>query len=124
VNYADGRLSGMIAFSAKKRLPGGDTLTAWLAEANWNLARRHAVFGRIENVANDELFPDHSDPLHDVKFRVTRFEGGYAYRIPLGQAELALGGSVAAYAKPAALDATYGRHPLSYTLFAKFSLGN
>ncbi|MCC6481959.1 MAG: hypothetical protein IT554_06075, partial [Sphingomonadaceae bacterium] len=34
VHYADGRLSAMAAFSAKNRDPG-DTLTAWIAEANY-----------------------------------------------------------------------------------------
>jgi len=122
-HYARGGFSAMLGFAAKDRLPG-PTRTAWLGEANWDLSRRHSIFGRIENVAADELFPDHDDPLHDHAFRVTRFEGGYAYRVPLGRsAELALGGSLAAYAKPAALDAAYGADPLSYTVFARLALG-
>jgi hypothetical protein len=122
-HYADGRgLSAMAAYSAKKRVPG-ETLSAWLGEVNWDLDRHNTVFGRIENVANDELFPDHHDPLHDVKFRVTKFQAGYARRIPLGPVELALGGSLATYAKPAALDAAYGNNPLQYTLFARVTLG-
>ncbi|RYD53699.1 MAG: hypothetical protein EOP60_09940 [Sphingomonadales bacterium] len=124
VHYARGGFSAMVAFAAKQRVPG-DTLTAWVSEANWDLSKHHSLFGRIENVANDELFPDHAHPLHDRKFRVTRFEGGYAYRVPLGDAvQLALGGSVAAYAKPRALDGFYGRAPVSGTLFARLSLGD
>lgn len=124
VHYADKRLSAGLAFSNKKRLPGG-SLTAWLAEANWNPAGGHNLFGRIENVANDELFPDHAHPLHDREYRVTRFEAGYAHRFRLtGDVNLALGGSVATYAKPAALDPYYGKSPFSYTLFARFSLGD
>ena len=123
-HYANGRgLSAMTAFSAKRRVPG-DTLTAWLAEANWDLDRHNTLFGRIENVANDEFFPDHLHPLHDQPFRVTKFQAGYARRIPIGPVELALGGSVSAYAKPAALTPYYGEHPIGYTLFAKISLGN
>lgn len=123
VQYGGNGVSAMLAFSAKDRMPG-DTLTAWIAEANWDLSKHHSLFGRIENVANDELFTDHADPLHDTKFRVTRFEGGYAYRIPLSdKGEVALGGSLAAYAKPAALDAAYGKAPISYTLFARLGLG-
>ncbi len=122
-HYARGGFSAMLGFAAKDRVPG-PTLTAWLAEANWNLGAHHSVFGRVENVANDELFPDHDSPLHDRAFRVSRFEAGYAYRIPLGgDVELALGGSLAAYAKPAALDAAYGRAPHSATLFARLALG-
>jgi hypothetical protein len=123
VQYAKGGLSTLVAFSNKKDLPGR-TSTAWLAEANWNIGKHHTLFGRAENVANDELFPDHADPLHDRVFRVSKFEGGYAYRLPLpGPFGLALGGALAAYAKPAALDAAYGDAPVSYTLFAKLSLG-
>jgi hypothetical protein len=64
------------------------------------------LFGRVENVKNDELFSDHDDPLHDVPFRVTKFQAGYACRVPItGPLNLALGGSIAAFNKPRALDA-------------------
>ena len=123
-HYADGHgLSAMLAFSAKDRAPGR-TLTAWLGEVSWDLDTRNTVFGRVENVANDELFPDHDDPLHDQTFRVTKFQAGYARRIPMGPFELALGGSGAAYAAPSALDPYYGDSPFGYTLFARLSLGN
>lgn len=124
VHYANGKgLSAMLAFSAKDRKPG-QTLTAWLAEANWDIDAHHTLFGRIENVKNDELFPDHHDPLHDVPFRVSKFQAGYAYRLPLGEKfNLALGGTVSAFAKPDALDAAYGKNPMGYTLFARLSLG-
>jgi hypothetical protein len=125
VHYADGKgLSAMIAFSAKDRKPG-PTLTAWLAEANWDIADHHTLFGRIENVKNDELFPDELDPLHETPFRVSKFQAGYAYRLPItGPLNLALGGTVSAFAKPAALVAAYGKNPVGFTLFAKFSLGH
>lgn len=124
VHYARPGFSAMLGFAAKHRVPG-DTLTAWIAEANWDLTRHHSLFGRIENVATDELFPDPAAPLHDAKFRVTRFEAGYAWRTQLARSvELALGGSLAAYAKPAALDAAYGHAPVSGTLFARLALGD
>ena len=118
-----GGFSAMAAFSAKNRVPG-DTLTAWLGEVNWDLTDHHTLFGRVENVKNDELFPEHGDPLHDVPFRVTKFQAGYAYRLPLGPVNLALGGTVSTFAKPNALDAHYGSSPIGYTLFARFSLGD
>jgi len=114
-------LSAMVAFSAKDRVPG-PTLTAWLAEANWMATPKDALFARFENVANDELFPDHDDSLHDRAFRVSKFQLGYARHIPLDRFTLALGGSVNAYAKPAALDAAYGRNPWGYTVFARLML--
>ncbi len=117
-------LSAMVAFAAKDRRPG-PTLTAFLTEANWNIDDHNTVFGRIENVRNDELFPDELDPLHEVPFRVTKFQAGYAYRVPLsGPLNLALGGTVSAFAKPSALGTAYGKNPMGFTLFAKFSLGH
>ncbi|WP_374527390.1 hypothetical protein [Novosphingobium sp.] len=121
--YARGGVSAMLAYSAKKRVPG-ETLSAWIGEVNWDLDRHNTLFGRFENVANDELFPDHHDPLHDQKFRVSKFQTGYARRIPLGPVELALGGSVNLYAKPAALDPYYGDSPWGYTVFARITLGH
>ncbi len=124
VQYAgESGLSAMLAFSAKDRRPG-PTLTAFLAEANWDLGEHHTLFGRIENVKNDELFPDEASPLHQTPFRVTKFQAGYAYRLPItGPLNLALGGTVSAYAKPNALDAAYGNSPMGATVFAKLSIG-
>ncbi len=111
----------MAAFSSKNRQPG-QTLTAWLGEATWDVDDANTLFGRVENVANDELFPDHEDPLHDATFRVTKLQAGYARRIALSPFELALGGSLAGYLKPDALDAAYGDKPWGYTLFARLTL--
>jgi hypothetical protein len=123
VQWARGGVSTTLAWSRKDRQPG-DVLNGYLAEATWEITPRHAVFGRVENVTNDELFPDHDDPLHDRRFRVTKAEGGYAYRLPIvGPLGVALGGTVAAYAKPDALDAAYGDAPVSWTLFAKLAVG-
>ncbi|WP_353203932.1 hypothetical protein [Sphingomonas sp.] len=123
VHYGSRAFAATLAFSAKNKGPAR-TLTAWLTEANWDITRHHTLFGRAENVANDELFPDHADPLHDRRFRVTKIEGGYAYRLPLvGPVNLALGGSVAGYLFPSVLNGAYGTAPMSYTLFAKLSLG-
>ena len=113
--------NAILGLAGKSHKP---VLTAWLGEANWDVDQHNTLFGRAENVANDELFPDHASPLHDVAFRVSKFQLGYARRLPLGPFELALGGSLAAFAKPAALDAFYGKHPVQYTLLAKLSLGH
>src|SRR3546814_19157283 len=89
----------MAAYSAKDRVPC-PTLTAWLAEANWDLTKHHTIFGRFENVANDELFPEHSSALHDQTFRVSKLQIGYAYRLQLGPVDLELGGSVDGFIEP------------------------
>lgn len=123
VQYARGGFSALAGFAVKNRVPGR-ALTAWLGEANWDISAHHSVFGRVENLANDELFPDPIDPLHDRKFRVTRAELGYAYRLKLvGPLEAAIGGSGFLIAKPAALDTAYGKSPAGWTGFIKLSLG-
>jgi hypothetical protein len=85
--------------------------------------RLGAIVGTVE-IDQRGVFPDEASPLHDQTFRVTKFQAGYVYRIPLGLLNLALGGSLAAFAKPAALDPFYGSNPMGYTLFARFSLGD
>jgi hypothetical protein len=123
VQYARGGFSALAGFSTKNRLPGR-TLTAWIGEANWDLGEHHSLFGRLENVANDELFPDPASPLHDRPFRITRGELGYAYRLKLiGPIHAAIGGSGFVTGKPRALDGAYGRSSAGWTGFVKLSLG-
>lgn len=122
-HYANGGVAATLAWSLKNRAPG-PTLPAWLGELSWEAGPHHTLFGRVEAVGNDELFPDPADPRHDRVFHVAKAEAGYAYRLDVaGPLGVALGGTAAAYRKPAALDAAYGKAPLSWTLFAKLALG-
>ena len=120
VHYADRRLAVTAAYSHK--VHNGDAHGAFLAEANWDVTPRHAIFGRLETVENEELF-EAPNPLAGRSFTVTKATLGYGYTIPMGAFGLTLGGSASVYAKPAALDAAYGRSPKSFTLFAKLALG-
>ncbi len=121
VGYADDRLSVTAAYALKRR--DGHSTGAFLAEANWDITPRHALFGRVESVENEELF-DEADPVFGgVAYRVSKATLGYAYTLPLGPFGLSLGGSGSVYAKPSVLDAAYGRAPKSFTLFAKLALG-
>jgi hypothetical protein len=126
LHYSYRDWSGTAAFSAKKHVPG-DTSTAWLFELNkrFGYLRPHSVTMRIENVANDELFPDPLHPLHDRSFRVTRVEAGYAWRHKLGDLlAVTLGANALAILKPDALDPYYGKSPLGWTGFVRLSLGD
>ena len=124
LSYAANGLTMTGAWSRKDEKPG-PVLAAWLVEAAYDLTPRHAIFGRVENVANDELFEDEPlSPLEGRRFRVTRFTAGYAYTLPLGEvATLALGVDGSLHAASSALDAAYGAAPKSVTLFAKLALG-
>lgn len=114
---------------ARKSIHPGQVLPAWLLEGTYAITRRHALFGRFENVLNTELFEREEQlglepPLAGEAFRVSKFTAGYAYTVPLGKnIAVALGGAASAYVKSDRLDAAYGRHPHSLTLFAKFMLG-
>jgi hypothetical protein len=114
---------------SRKAITGGRVLPAWLAEATWAITKRHAVFGRFENVLNDELFEREeqlgiAEPLIGQPFRVSKVTAGYAYTLPLGKTlAVALGAAASAYAKSDRLDEAYGRNPHSLTLFAKLMLG-
>ena len=122
LSYAADGIAATAGWSRKDRLPGR-VLDAWFLESTADLDTRNAVFGRVEQVENDELF-DHHMAMGEQSFRATKFAVGYAHTIPLGAiAGLSLGGSVMAYAKDDALDAAYGKAPKGFTLFAKLSLG-
>ncbi|MBU3077094.1 hypothetical protein KOF26_04375 [Sphingomonas sp. XMGL2] len=122
IAYAAPGFTATAGWSRKQRIPGR-ALQAGFVEGNWAIRPRHNLFGRVELVDNDELFPE-GDPLHGRPFTVGKATLGYAYELPLGRAAaLALGGAGSAYAKPDRLDAAYGRTPLSFSLFAKLTLG-
>lgn len=121
IHYADKRLAVTAAYSHK--VHGGDAHGGFIAEANFDVTSRHAVFGRVEVAENEELF-DHHDPLAGRSYTVAKATLGYGYTIPMGPFGLTLGGSASLYAKPAVLDAAYGRAPKSFTLFAKLALGS
>ena len=127
-SYSAGGLDVTVAWS-RKQVVGDRVLPAWLAEATWAVTPRHAMFGRFERLRNDELFERDEElglapPLAGEAFTVAKFTAGYAYSLPLAPTlAVALGAAASAYAKPAALDAAYGRHPHSLTLFAKLMFG-
>ena len=122
MGYSGRALAATVGWSRKDRSPGL-ALDAFFAEATWDAAARHALFGRAELVENDELFDDAS-PLHARRFRVAKFTLGYAYSLPVSEnLSLALGAAASAYAKPDALDAAYGAAPESVSLFARLELG-
>ncbi len=124
IAYVGPNVAVTAGYGRKDRQPGR-TIDAVFAEAHWDITARHALFGRFENVNNDELFPDPRSPLHDTPFRVRKFALGYAYSVPMkGVLKVSIGALGSVYAKPAVLDAAYGKFPASFVLFARFGLGH
>ncbi len=122
IAYAGHDVAATLGYGRKDRQPGR-VVDAVFAEAQWDITPRHAIFGRFENVNNDELFPDVRSLLHDTPFRVSKFALGYAYSLPhTGPVALSVGALGSVYAKPAALAAAYGKFPASFVVFARIGL--
>ena len=94
----------------RRRLPG------WLLESTAVIGARHTVFGRAEQLHNDELFA--GSALAGQTFRIRKLSLGYIYDFAkTGPVAWGLGASAATYRQPDALDASYGRHPRSFMVF-------
>ncbi|WP_420242513.1 hypothetical protein [Roseiterribacter gracilis] len=117
------KLATTLAYGRNQKQPGGST-DAVLLESAAIFADRHTVFARYENVDKDELFPLHSDPLHDRGFRVNKLSVGYQFTTSLGGPfKLDLGGVVSGYAYPGTLDRAYGSSPVSGMVFGRIRFG-
>jgi hypothetical protein len=100
----------------------GASSTALLLESALTVASRHTLFGRAERVGRDELFLP-GQPLYRQAITIDSLSLGYIFDFThLGAARIGVGGLASAYRYPAAVDATYGRGPISYLLFARARL--
>ncbi len=101
-----------------KRGPEGRNLSpAFLLESTLVVADRHTFFGRYERVSKDELFLP-GDPLHGETFRVRKLSLGYIHDfVSHGPVRWGIGGVVGVLRGPAALDPSYGSHPMSTMVF-------
>ncbi len=99
----------------------GPTLDAFLLESavTWG---RHTVFARAENAQKNELFQPPS-PFAGRVFRVTAFNLGYIYDIPVGKhLALGLGAMGGVDAIPSALTPAYGSSPTSLLGFVRLKI--
>ena len=100
-----------------KRGPDGrELLPATLLESTY-IAGRHTFFGRWEQAKKDELFLP-GQALAGEDFRVRKLSLGYIVDIVTsGPLHWGLGGVVGFLGGPSALEASYGRAPISTMLF-------
>lgn len=97
------------------------TLNSYLLESTLNFRQRNYVFSRLELVDKDELFPQAA--LHPV-CRIGAYTFGGERDLVQNRAwQLGLGSDVTFYSKPAALDASYGSHPVSFQIFLRVRPG-
>ena len=105
-------------------------LNGYTAESTLNFLDKNYLYTRLELVDKKELLR-HAD-LHrlgfedDVhpQFRIGAYTFGYARDIwNTDKLSLAVGGDATIYSKPDALDAIYGRHPVSSKFFIRIRPG-
>jgi len=96
-------------------------LNSYLLESTLNFAKRNYAFTRLELVDKDELFPD--APIHP-RYRIGAYTFGADRDLVHNRTwQLALGGDVTFYSKPAVLNAAYGTNPVSFQIFLRMRPG-
>ena len=103
------------------KLETGTNLNSYLLESTLNFRERNYAFSRLELVDKDELFPQ---ALVHPAYRIGAYTfGGVRDLIQDRAWQLGLGADVTFYSKPAALDAAYGNHPVSFQIFLRMRPG-
>ncbi|HEX8146681.1 MAG TPA: hypothetical protein VF591_05850 [Pyrinomonadaceae bacterium] len=108
---------------------GARNLNAYTLESTLNFVERNYVYTRLELVDRDELLSeDELEDLgvtgHHASFRVGAYTFGGARELwNTEKLSLAVGSDLTFYSKPAALDALYGRSPVSWKLFFRLRPG-
>jgi len=92
-------------------------LNGYLLESTLNFREKNYAFTRLELIDKDELFPQAA--VHPA-YRIGAYTfGGVRDLIHDRAWQLGLGADVTLYSKPAALDAAYGMHPVSFQIFLR-----
>ena len=100
------------------KIATGVNLNSYLLESTVNFRRRNYAFSRLELVDKDELFPQATVVRTD---RIGAYTfGGVRDLIYNKTWQMGLGGDLTFYSKPAALNAVYGNHPVSFQIFLRF----
>ena len=108
---------------------GPRNLNAYTLESTLNFLERNYAYTRLELVDRDELLSedeleDLGVPGHHASFRVGAYTFGGARELwNTERLSLAVGSDLTFYSKPAALDALYGRSPVSWKLFLRLRPG-
>ena len=104
-------------------------LNAYTLESTFNFLTRNYAYARLELVDRDELLSEEELEAmgvtnHHAPFRVGAYTFGGARELwNTEKLSLALGSDLTFYSKPAALDALYGRSPVSWKLFLRLRPG-
>lgn len=115
--FARGSWATSAVWGRVHKVSDDHNLNGYLLESTLNFKRRNYAFTRMELIDKDELFPD--DPLLPT-FRIGAYTFGGARDLVQSRLwQVALGGDVTFYSKPAALDSSYGNDPISFQVFIR-----
>jgi hypothetical protein len=112
--FARGDWATSLIYGRNRKLADNHVQSSYMIESNLDFAARNAVFTRLELTDKDELEAPGNFRIGAYTFGGVRniAEGGYG--------QLGVGADVTFYSKPAALDALYGKNPVSFQLFLRF----
>jgi hypothetical protein len=114
---APGNWATSLVWGRVHKIATDTNLNGYLLESTLNFLERNYAFTRLELVDKDELFPQAA--VHPA-YRIGAYTfGGERDLIHDHAWKLALGADVTFYSKPAALDAAYGSHPVSFQIFLR-----
>ncbi len=118
--FASGHWCSTLVWGRNRKEAERTTQNGYLAESTLNFARRNYAFTRLELVDKDEL----RATVPNRSFRIGAFTlGGTRDVVQASRWQLGLGAGVTFYRKPAALDAVYGRDPVSLQVFVRVRPG-
>jgi len=109
-----GNWATSVIYGRNRKLFDNHVQSSYMIESNLDFATKNAVFTRLELVDKDEL---------DVpgNFRIGAYTFGGVRSIAEGSyGQVGIGADLTFYSKPAALDAIYGKNPVSFQLFLRF----
>jgi hypothetical protein len=117
----NGNWASSLVWGRVHKLTDGVNLNSYLLESTLNFWRRDYAFTRLELVDKDELFPR---AMAHPAYRIGAYTfGGVRDLIQNRGWQLGLGADATFYSKPAALDAAYGNHPVSFQIFLRLRPG-
>jgi hypothetical protein len=116
--WQEGSWATSLVWGRVHKIATGVNLNSYLLESTINFRRRNYAFSRLELVDKDELFP-HTTPVTTDRIGAYTF-GGVRDLIYNKTWQMGLGGDLTFYSKPAALNAVYGSHPVSFQIFLRF----
>ena len=132
----DGHWCTTLLWGRNRKEQEHTTQNGYLLESVVNFAQHNYGFTRMELVDKDELFAGRPAPEFDPTFppgrtlaaqptfRIGAFTFGGVRDVVHNHAwQIGLGAGVTFYEKPAALDASYGRNPVSLQLFVRMRPG-